>query len=148
MKKQFHPGAILVADDDVDQHFLIHKALKEIGADNPVYFLGDGQELIDHLNDHLNSPSPEKPLPLPSLILLDLNMPRMDGYEALKIVKEHEQWKEIPVVVLSTSRNPDDVSNSYEKGANSFFTKPMDYRELVVLMDLLKTYWFRKSQPA
>jgi CheY-like chemotaxis protein len=138
--------AILITDDDEDDRFLIRKALEENGVKNQIRFLGDGQELIDYLNEHLKSASSGQPRTMPCLILLDLNMPRMDGHAALKIVKGHDQLKEIPVVILSNSKSPQDVSVSYQEGANSFFTKPLDYKDLVGLMDLLKTYWFKKAR--
>jgi CheY-like chemotaxis protein len=146
MESKLDRCAILIADDDADDRFLIRKALEENGVKNQIQFLADGQELVDHLNEHLKSTPSGKSRDLPCLILLDLNMPRMDGHTALKIVKGHDQLKEIPIVILSNSKNPRDVSTSYQEGANSFFTKPLDYKDLVGLMDLLKTYWFQNAQ--
>jgi CheY-like chemotaxis protein len=138
--------SIIVADDDEGDRFLINKAMKASGVEDHIHFVEDGQKLIDHLTEHLNAtPSGERPK-LPCLILLDLNMPRLDGREALKIMKGHIQLKEIPVVILSNSDNPEDVMGCYKGGANSFFTKPLDYLDLVQLMGLLKTYWFQNAK--
>jgi len=138
--------SIIVADDDEGDRFLINKAMKASGLEEQIHFVDDGQKLIDCLTEYLSStPSGERPQ-LPCLILLDLNMPRLDGREALKIMKGHVQLKEIPVVILSNSDNPEDVMGCYKGGANSFFTKPLDYLDLVRLMGLLKTYWFQNAK--
>jgi CheY-like chemotaxis protein len=138
--------SIIVADDDEGDRFLINKAMKASGVEDQIHFVDDGQKLMDYLTEHLNStPSGERPN-LPCLILLDLNMPRLDGREALKLMKGNAQLKEIPVVILSNSDNPEDVMGCYKGGANSFFTKPLDYLDLVRLMGLLKTYWFQNAK--
>jgi len=137
---------ILVADDDEGDCFLIDKAMKANGVESPIHFLEDGQKLVDYLQQNLDSTRPGSEPHLPCLILLDLNMPRLDGRETLKKVKSHELLKEIPIVILSNSENPDDILGSYKEGANSFFTKPLDYLELVRLMGLLKTYWFQNAK--
>ncbi len=138
--------SILVADDDQGDCFLIEKALRANGVENDVRFLGDGQELMDHLDDQLKETHPNDAPNLPGLILLDLNMPRMDGREFLRLVKGHPRLKEIPVVVLTNSDSPEDIVGSYQEGANSFFTKPLDYLELVRLMGLLRSYWFQNAK--
>jgi CheY-like chemotaxis protein len=145
MEKDLNRCSILVTDDDESDRFLIGKAIKQNGVNHPIHFLEDGQKLVDHLTEHLKSSDAGRP-DWPCLILLDLNMPRLDGRETLKIIKGHAKFKEIPIVILSNSKNPDDVSGSYHDGANSFFTKPLDYFELVGLIGLLKTYWFQKAR--
>jgi two-component system, response regulator len=146
MERELSQCSILVADDDADDRLLIQKAMKESGVTNGVHFLEDGQKLVDRLAEGLKSAHPGDHPDLPCLILLDLNMPRLDGRETLRIVKNHPELKEIPIVILSSSKNPEDVMNSYKEGANSFFTKPLNYRDLVELMGLLKTYWFQKAR--
>jgi len=146
MQNKIKRGSILIADDDEGDRFLVEKALRASGVENEVRFLGDGQALIDHLNDNLKSTHPNDSPDLPSLILLDLNMPRLDGRGVLKILKAHSQLKEIPVVVLTNSDSPEDILGSYQAGANSFFTKPLDYLDLVRLMGLLKNYWFQNAK--
>jgi CheY-like chemotaxis protein len=140
--KELKECSILLVDDDAGDRLLIHKAIQENGVGNRIEFLEDGQALVDHLTLHARAPGAARPC----LILLDLNMPRLDGHEALKIVRNHSSWKEIPIVVLSNSGNSDDILNSYREGANSFFTKPFEYKELVRLMGLLKTYWFETAK--
>jgi two-component system response regulator len=146
MDSQFKRYSILVADDDEGDRFLINKAMKANGVENQIQFLEDGQKLVDHLNEYLKSTHPGDKPSLPCLILLDLNMPLLDGWEALKIVKSHALLREIPVVILTNSDNPADVAGSYKEGANSFFTKPLDYLDLVSLMGLLKSYWFQNAK--
>jgi len=146
MQNKIKYGSILVTDDDEGDRFLIEKAMRANGVENEIRFLGDGQALVDHLNGSLKSTHPNDSPDLPCLILLDLNMPLLDGREALKIVKNHSRLKEIPVVVLTNSDNPEDILCSYQEGANSFFTKPLDYLDLVSLMGLLRNYWFQTAQ--
>ena len=136
--------SILVTDDDEGDRFLIRKAMMDSGIKNDVHFLEDGQKLVDCLTGHLEFAG--KNAELPCLILLDLNMPRMDGREALRIVKGDSALKEIPIVVLTSSNNRGDVQSSYKDGANSFFTKPLDYKDMVGLMGLLKAYWLQAAK--
>jgi len=145
MENDLKRCAIIVADDDEGDRFLIHKAMKDCGVINEIQFLDDGQKLVDHLTENLKL-SVEKRADLPCLILLDLNMPRLDGRETLKIIKGNSQLREIPIVILSNSKDPGDIRGSYKEGANSFFTKPLDYQNLVGLMNLLKIYWFQNAK--
>jgi len=146
MPNKMKRGTILIADDDEGDRFLVEKAMRASGVENEVRFLGNGQELIDHLNDNLKLTHPDDSPDLPCLILLDLNMPRLDGREVLKIIKSHSRLREIPVVILTNSDSPEDILGSYQEGANSFFTKPLDYLDLVRLMGLLKNYWFQSAK--
>jgi two-component system, response regulator len=144
MKNKLRP--IIIADDDDGDRFLVQKALRANGVENPIHFAGDGKELVEQLTKNLEAREPGKVSDLPCLILMDLNMPLMDGRETLKIIKNHDKLKEIPVMIFSNSDNPKDVSDSYQKGANTFFMKPLDYVELVALMGLLKTYWLQNAK--
>ncbi len=137
---------ILIADDDEGDRFLIEKALKANGVENRIEFAGDGQEMVDHLNKNLEAAQPGKDADLPCLILMDLNMPRLDGRAALKVIKSHDRLKTIPVIVFSNSDNPKDIADCYEKGANSFFMKPLDYLALVALMGVIKAYWLQNAK--
>ena len=136
--------AILVADDDEGERYLIQKAMEDSGVNGDIQFLEDGQLVVDELNVQLavSEPGARK---LPCLILLDLNMPRMDGRDVLKVVKSHPDLKRIPIVVMTNSKNPQDVESTYRDGANSFFTKPLNYSDLVNLITLLKTYWLETA---
>jgi two-component system, response regulator len=145
MEKEFGSGSVLIVDDDLFDCFLINKAIKANGVENHVRFFEDGQALMDHLNENLKTPSPDQVSELPSLIVMDINMPRLNGHETLKILKANSQLKEIPVVILTSSSAPEDIDHSYQAGANSFFSKPPDYVGLVGIMRLLKNDWLQKS---
>jgi CheY-like chemotaxis protein len=135
------PIVILIADDDVDDRFMIREALMESRLANRVFEVEDGEELMDYLHrrgaytDPANSPRP-------GLILLDLNMPRKDGREALKEIKDDPSLRLIPVVVLTTSQAEEDIYRTYQLGLNSFITKPVSFEGLVDIMKELKRYWF------
>jgi len=132
---------ILMADDDEEDRLLAKDALEEAHLLNPLEFVEDGEELIDYLLRR-GKFSNRKNAPLPGLILLDLNMPRKDGRQALKEIKSHEQLKKIPVVVLTTSEAAEDILKSYDLGVNSFITKPVTFEGLVEVMKMLGKYWF------
>ena len=131
---------ILLAEDDDDDYFLTHRALQENRLRNEVARVKDGEELMEYLR-HEGGYSKEGP-PQPSLILLDLNMPRKDGREALREIKSDPKLRHIPVVVLTTSRAEEDVVRSYQYGVNSFITKPVTFQGLVEAMKALGRYWF------
>ena len=144
MTESLSHGPIIVTDDDEGDRFLIQKAMEDSAVNIEIQFIEDGEKLIDRLTRSLESPA-DAAIPLPCLILLDLNMPRLDGREVLRIVKGTPALKRIPIVVLTNSKNPDDIASSYEHGANSFFTKPLNYSGLVGLMELLKAYWLENA---
>ena len=135
-----HPSqpTILMADDDEDDRELAQDAFEDAGLVGEIRFVPDGQELLDYLRPPAGSPPPERP----SIILLDLNMPRKDGREALEEIKADEALCEIPVVVLTTSNDEQDIRGSYRLGANSFIAKPMTHAGLVEMMRDLASYWF------
>ena len=133
---------ILMAEDDSDDRLLAQDALKESGVAMEVRFVEDGVELMDYLNRR-NKYSEPASSPRPGLILLDLNMPRKDGREALREIKADAELKKIPVVVLTTSTADTDISRVYELGANSFISKPVAYNALVGLMKTVVEYWFK-----
>jgi CheY-like chemotaxis protein len=133
---------ILMADDDPDDRFLVGEALAENKVEADFRTVEDGERLIDYL--HRRGPYAESgAAPRPGLILLDLNMPRKDGREALREIKADPMFRQIPVVVLSTSQSEDDISGSYDLGANSFVTKPGSFEELIEVMSNLCAYWVR-----
>jgi CheY-like chemotaxis protein len=137
-KKEILP--ILMVDDDPDDRLLTEKALRTNRVINPILFLEDGEELVDYLRRH-GKYEGSKQAPRPCFILLDLNMPRMDGRKALEIIKSDPALRKIPVVILTTSQAEEDILKTYNLGANSFITKPIDFESLVSLMDSLKQYW-------
>lgn len=140
MSPQKEPMMILMADDDDDDFMLAEKALKASKLLNTLVRVKDGEELIDYLLQKGDYEGKETPRP--GIILLDLNMPRKDGREALKEIKEHEELRDIPVVVFTTSKAEEDVYRSYQLGVNSFITKPVTFNSLLEVMSSLGRYWF------
>ena len=132
---------ILIADDDEDDRDMIRDALKESRLLNNLNCVNDGEELMDDLH-HRGKFEDQIKNPLPGLILLDLNMPRMDGREALREIKTDPRLRQIPVVVLTTSQAEEDIFRTYELGVNSFITKPVSFESLVKVMKTLGHYWF------
>ncbi len=142
MHKTGEPVDILMADDDADDRLMAEKAFLEAKLDNGLRFVEDGEELMDYLL-HRGKYTNTTLHPLPGLILLDLNMPRKDGREALKEIKAHPQLHRIPVVILTTSKAETDILRSYDLGVNSFITKPVTFQGLVEAMRVMKQYWFQ-----
>ena len=132
---------ILMADDDEDDRMFAQDALVEARLANRIDFVEDGEELMDYLRHrgkYDNGNSPRRP----GLILLDLNMPRKDGREALKEIKADPKLRQIPVVVLTTSKAQEDIFRTYDLGVSSFITKPVSFEGLVDIMKTLSKYWF------
>jgi CheY-like chemotaxis protein len=141
MKKEGKMITILLADDDPDDRQLTRDAFVENRLANELDCVEDGEELMDYLRrrgryGNLNGD------PLPGLILLDLNMPRKDGREALKEIKADPDLRRIPIVVLTTSKAEEDILRSYDLGVNSYVTKPVTFKSLVELVKVLGQYWF------
>ena len=129
-----------MADDDDDDFLLTKKALDESRLLNQLMRVADGEELLDYLY-HRRDFTPQN-APRPGVILLDLNMPRKDGREALKEIKSDEALRNIPIVVFTTSKAEEDVYRSYQLGVNSFITKPVTFDNLTQVMLTLGKYWF------
>jgi CheY-like chemotaxis protein len=132
---------ILIADDDADDRKLTEEAFGECRLANAVHFVEDGQELMDYLRRQGNFAHLAGG-PLPGLILLDLNMPRKDGREALKEIKADPELRRIPVIVLTTSKAEEDILRTYDLGVNSYVTKPVTFASLVDTIKVLGDYWF------
>jgi CheY-like chemotaxis protein len=132
---------ILMADDDADDRMLAKDAMKESRLGNTFRCVEDGQELMDYLTR--NGKYAVEDAPRPGLILLDLNMPRKDGRQALHEIKSDPELRRIPVVILTTSKTEEDVLRSYDLGANSFITKPVTFDRLVEIVRTLGNYWFK-----
>ena len=132
---------ILMVDDDEDDRMLAEEAFAEVGVPCPLEFVADGDELLDYL---LSSGrfAGQGPAVRPSIILLDLNMPRRDGREALAAIKAHPDLRRIPVIVLTTSQRPSDVLQSYELGASTYIVKPANFEGLINMVQRLVLYWF------
>ena len=139
--KEIEPIVLLMADDDIDDRMLTLEAFKESQLGNEVKCVEDGEELMDYLyrrNKYIDPTSS----PRPGLILLDLNMPKKDGREALKEIKEDPKLRQIPIVVLTTSKSEEDIFKTYDLGVNSFISKPVTFDQLVDVMRTLNKYWF------
>ncbi len=131
------PVRILIADDDEEDRDLIRDALQESRLINPIEFVKDGEELMAKLKECVD---------LPGLIILDLNMPKKDGREALKEIKSDPRLRSIPVVILTTSKAEEDVYRTYNLGVNSFITKPVTFSSLVDVLYKVAQYWFEIVQ--
>lgn len=140
MATEHRPIVILLADDDADDRMLARDALAESRLANELRHVEDGEELMDYLKRRGRYAGEEAPRP--GLILLDLNMPRKDGREALREIKADPELRSIPVVVLTTSKAEEDIYRSYDLGVNSFITKPVTFEGLVNVMRTLGRYWF------
>jgi CheY-like chemotaxis protein len=132
------PITILLADDDDDDVLLAREALEESRLSNDLRCVGEGGALLDYLHRR----GEYADAPRPGLILLDLNMPRVDGREALRLIKAEPQFRRIPVVILTTSQAEEDIYRTYDLGASSFISKPVTFEGLVRVMRDLGRYWF------
>jgi CheY-like chemotaxis protein len=141
VKTTRHPITILMADDDAEDRMLAREALEESRLANDFRYVENGEELLDYLRRRGKFADPAVS-PRPGLILLDLNMPRKDGFEALAEIKADPNLRQIPVVILTTSRAEEDVYRGYDLGVNSFIAKPVSFEGLVEAMKSLGRYWF------
>ena len=132
---------ILMADDDEDDRDLARDALLEARVINPLRFVRDGQDLMDYLR-HEGEYGDGADAPRPGIILLDLNMPKKNGREALAEIKADAELRRIPIIVLTTSSDEQDVLSTYDLGANSYITKPVTFGGLVEVMRAWGRYWF------
>lgn len=127
-------GQILMADDDADDRFLVKAAFEDISISQSIIFFEDGDQLVNHL---LLTESGKNPL----LILLDLNMPKRDGREVLKIIRSNKSWNTIPIIIFSTSNAPDDIKSAYQLGANCYIIKPSSYEGLKETVLNIQKFW-------
>jgi len=136
------PFTILLADDDEEDRELARDALQDSRLANEMKFVVDGQDLLDYLRREGRWADPAIEAPRPGIILLDLNMPKKDGREALAEIKADDSLRRIPVVVLTTSNDDADVFSTYDLGVSSFITKPVTFGGLVDVMRTWTQYWF------
>lgn len=139
------PITILMADDDEDDRLLTEEAFTESHLANDLHFVNDGEELMQYLLRQGEYADP-KTSPRPGIILLDLNMPRKDGREALAEIKANPELCRIPVIILTTSKAEEDIVRSYDLGANSFIAKPVTFHRLVEVLQTVGNYWFHIVQ--
>ena len=125
---------ILVAEDDADDRFLIQTAFEEKGYTDKLDFVENGVEVISYLADNAKNN-------VPRIILLDLNMPKKDGRQVLRELKQHELFKRIPIVVFTTTKNENEITRCYDLGANTYIVKPTTFDELLFLVEQIHSYW-------
>ena len=130
---------LLIEDDDVDA-MTVRRALKDLRAPHTLVHAANGEEALEYLRDELNKK--------PCIILLDLNMPRMNGIEFLKVVKADEQLRKIPVIVLTTSRNEKDILDSFQFHASGYMVKPAGYKEFIEAVKTINDYWALSELPS
>jgi CheY-like chemotaxis protein len=145
MKDAKKSCVIVLADDDSDDRLLVRDAMAECEWNADLRFVENGEELIEYLTRR-GKYSDLASAPRPGLILLDLNMPRKDGREALREIRCHPDLRRIPIVVLTTSKADTDIGSLYDLGANSFISKPVQFDALVSVMRILGQYWFNIVQ--
>jgi two-component system, response regulator len=139
------PVTILLAEDDPDDQYLISEALDENRLNARLFIVSDGEELLDYLNRRGKYQDSEL-WPMPSLILLDLNMPRKDGREALREIKSDPALQHIPIVALTTSQAERDVTQTYQSGISGFITKPVHFSDLREIMKSIGMYWLNTTR--
>jgi CheY-like chemotaxis protein len=136
------PAIILLAEDDLGDQELTKRALEEGKVENELYIVKDGEEALDYLFRRGRYTDPETS-PLPDLFLLDLNMPKLDGRQVLEQIRSIHELRNIRVVVLTTSRQEEDITRSYDLGVHSYITKPVDLDQFFNVIRALEEYWFQ-----
>jgi CheY-like chemotaxis protein len=136
------PAIILMADDDEDDILLVRDAFEQSKLSNDLYTVHDGIELMDYLKQRGKYADPTA-APRPDIILLDLNMPRKDGREAIQEIKADPDLCDIPIIVLTTSMVHQDILKTYQDGGNSFITKPVTFQSMCEVIQKLGEYWFQ-----
>ncbi len=135
-----HPVIILLVEDDLAHAEIVRRNLKDFRVANRIVHIEDGQAALDYLA-HKGAFADPQVSPRPHLILLDLRLPKVDGLEVLRRIKEDEELKSIPTVVLTTSNTESDMTKAYENGAGSYLVKPVDFEKFAKLMDAFGFYW-------
>ena len=138
-------ATILVADDDQNDVFFLRRAFQKSGVNNAVIHVSDGQEAIDYLLGEANYRDRAR-YPVPALLLLDLKMPKVDGFDVLTWLKTRPEFEGLPVVVLSSSSREDDIQRARTLGAVDYRVKPADFDELLILAQDVTTRWLNTSQ--
>ena len=137
---------ILLVEDDPNDVWLVKNAFQSANISNPLRIVNDGQEAIDYLKGN-GAYSDRGAFPLPKLVLLDLKMPRLNGFDVIGWMRRHYPWKLTPIIILSSSALPQDVNRAYELGANAYMVKPADYRALERLFRTIADFWNAGETP-
>ena len=135
---------ILIAEDDADDRYLLQTAFAEIGYPEQIDFVENGIEVLNYLDNIYTSANMEMKA-LPGFILLDLNMPKKDGREVLKEIKQHPVFKKIPVIVFTTTKNEIEIKRCYELVANSYVVKPISFDALLKVVENIRSFWFQTA---
>ena len=133
---------ILIAEDDADDRFLLQSAFEENGYQDTLHFVENGIDLLEYLHNQVEGTDNVK---MPKFIMLDLNMPKKDGREVLKEIKQHDHLKKIPVIIFSTTNNEQEMRRCYELGANSYITKPNSFENLIKTVAAIRSYWIHTT---
>ncbi len=139
-------ATIVIADDDSDDRMMIEDAFKESRLANPRVYVEDGEQLMQYLRGEDRAAAAAQGEAWPALILLDLNMPRLDGRGVLAQLKADPALRRIPVVVLTTSKLEEDILRTYDLGVSSFITKPVSFDALVNVVNALNAFWIKLAQ--
>jgi CheY-like chemotaxis protein len=139
------PTQILVAEDNKYDRMILQQAFTELGLNVSLNFVDNGEEVLDFLHQRNAYATPARS-PRPVLVLMDLNMPRMNGQEALRAIRQDETLLRLPVVVLSTSNNPSQIAQAYANGVNAFMTKPGPYGDFLDLLRKFGAFWLTGAQ--
>jgi CheY-like chemotaxis protein len=135
---------ILLADDSPDDIFLIKSAFKKAGFPDPIYVVSNGEEVLRYLKGE-GAFADRQHYPVPHLLLLDLNMPRLNGFEVLTWIRGRQEWMCLPVIVLTTSFYGPEIKRAYDLGANSFITKPPEFAQLLASLKEVGEHWLRRA---
>ena len=130
---------VLIADDDADDRMFLEQAMRQNGYQQGIQFVEDGEDLMAYLRRQ--GRYNEQNAPWPNMLILDLNMPRKNGFQALAEIKDDPKLRRLPVIVMTTSSADEDIARTYNSGVNSFVTKPFNFNRLVEMVSTLKTYW-------
>ncbi len=133
-------STILLVEDSPDDVLLVRRAFQKAGIENPIVAVENGDEALAYLNGTGLYADRQK-YPLPTLMLLDLKLPRRSGLEVLASVRQHSGIKRLPIIVLTSSRDEDDINRAYDLGANSYLVKPVAFDDLLRLVRSLEGYW-------
>ena len=139
-KRPAKPVSILVAEDNKFDRMILQQAFDELDVNASLHFVGDGEAVMDYLLRR-NAYAAEAASPRPALVLMDLNMPVMDGHEAAKAIRADERLHILPIVILSTSENPKQIAQAYANGVNAFLTKPGPYDEFLEMIRKFSDFW-------
>jgi CheY-like chemotaxis protein len=140
-----NPVSILVAEDNKYDRMILQQAFDELDLDIHLFFVTNGEDVLDYLNRR-NAYAADGAAPRPDLILMDLNMPRMDGNDAVKAIRADADLRVLPVIALSTSDNPKQIAQAYENGVNAFMTKPGRFDDFVDLLRDFGDFWIHRAR--